>query len=383
MTATPSLASSLPLDFKLQDRYQIQTLLTQEGGFSNIYIAWDHQLSKHVIVKEIAPHDLVQHSGELNIELIDPSKAAVLARIIENSEREARVLQDLTQRGVTNISSYIADFYTHETHYIVMEWVQGQSLAAWNQTYLEKNEPFPVDFLEKVLIQTLNILTPIHAAGYYHCDIKPQNLIISDEGKVTLIDFGAVRSQEFQHDDNVAISPGFSPPEFYPSHRAQIGAWTDIYMIAAMVYNLITRKVPESAEIRIVRDRLTRLSAIPGLIDRYPDALLSSVSKALSVTAAERFADTETWLEFYSGMSAGRQLKRAHKMKAAVRKGGTISATDMARSKMRKNPQKRFNAHAAKAIRPRAQEGNDLTIVFIILAILGVGVAIFLLLQQS
>ncbi len=382
MNDSQATASALPLNYQLQDRFQIQSILTQEGGFSNIYIAWDLQASKHVVVKEIAPHDLVQHNEQYDIVLNDEGKAALFSRIIENSDREAAVLRELTAKGITGISSYITDFTLHNTHYIVMEWVKGRSLASWDYSYVLANETFPVPFLESVLSQLLKLLSRIHEAGYYHCDIKPQNIIVSDEGIVTLIDFGAVRSKDFQHDANVAITPGFSPPEFYPSHRAQIGPWTDLYMLGAMVYNTITRKIPESADIRIVRDRLLRLSAIPGLVDKYPDALLNSVSKALSVVAAERFADADAWLEFYEGVSKGRQIKRAHQKKVAVRPGAKLTAASLGggQGKHAKSPQR---AAAAAAMRKPRQEGNELTMVLIILGILGVGVAIFLLMQQS
>ncbi len=383
MTNTHATATSLPLDYLLQKRFQIQSILTQEGGFSNIYIAWDHQLMKHVVVKEIAPHNLVYHNGQHDIVLFDERKASLFSRIIENSDREATVLKDLTAKGIQGISSHIEDFYQHNTHYIVMEWVKGRSLASWDYSYVLAHESFPVVFLESVLKQVLKLLIPIHEAGYYHCDIKPQNIIISEQGHITLIDFGAVRSRVYQHDANVAISPGFSPPEFYPSHRAQIGPWTDLYMLAAMMYNIITRKVPESADVRVVRDRLVRLSAIPGLVDKYPDAILNSVSKALSVDAVDRFADGIAWLEFYEGFSSARQIKRAHQKKVAVRPGGKVTAASLGGggkgSSTGGSPQK---AAIAAAVRSKKQhEGNELTMVLIILAILAVGASLFLMMQ--
>ncbi len=340
---------------------------------------------KHVVVKEIAPHNLVYHNGQHDIVLFDEGKASLFSRIIENSDREAIVLKDLTAKGITGISSYIADFYQHNTHYIVMEWVKGRSLASWDHSYVLANEIFPVVFLESVLMQVLKTLKLIHDAGYFHCDIKPQNIIISDQGHITLIDFGAVRTREFQHDANVAITPGFSPPEFYPSHRSHIGPWTDIYMLAAMMYNIIARTIPESADLRIVRDRLVRLAAIPGLVDKYPDAMLNSVTKALSVVAADRFADAESWVEFYEGFNNARQIKRAHQKKVAVRPGGKLTAASLGSNNAKggKSPQiaAASAATAATSMRKKQNEGNELTMVLIILGILAVGASLFLMMQ--
>ncbi len=371
----------LELDFQLAGRYQIQQVLTAQGGFSLIYIAWDHQLGKHVIVKEVAPSGMVVRDAAHNIYAADESKSAVFARVIENSLAEAAVLRDLTERGLTGISSYIADFMEHQTHYIIMDLAEGRDLGAWNQSYREAKTALPVEFLTHVFEQLLVILQPIHEAGYFHCDIKPQNIHIDDAGKVTLIDFGAVRTEQRQHDDNVAISPGFSPPEFYPSHRAQIGPWTDIYMLGAMMYNLITRKVPEAADVRAVRDRNVRLAAIPGLLDRYPAPLLNSIDKAMSVEAKDRFADTETWQEFYKGLSEGRQVVRAQ---AGIKiKKGQIGADAMARSRRATGKPASIRTTRTRRHGASSEGGNGgiiALVTFLIIAL--IGVVVYIIQQQ-
>ncbi len=377
--------SYTPLDInqQLHGRYQIQQVLTHaQGGFSLIYIAWDHQLAKHVIVKEVAPSGMVIRDAAQNIHPLDEPKAAIFARVIENSLAETAVLRDLTQRGVTGITHYIDDFMAHQTHYIVMDLAPGHNLGDWDKSYRKEGATLPVDFLTQVFTQLLSILQPIHEAGYFHCDIKPQNIHIDDEGQVTLIDFGAVRTEQRQHDENVAISPGFSPPEFYPSHRAQIGAWTDIYMLGAMIYNLITGKVPEPADARAVRDRNVRLAAMPKLLDRYPAALLNSVDKAMSVEANDRFADTETWQEFYKGLSEGRQLQRAQ---AGIKmKKGQISANAMAKSRRATGKAPSIRTTRSRHARAAASEGgNGGMIALVTLLVLAlIGVVVFIIMQQ-
>ncbi len=312
MSELPTL-TSLPVGTVLNERFHLQEAFAA-GGFSLVYRAIDLTTAAVVIVKECAPSDLLYRDAALNLQLFDAEKANLYQYIINNTVEEANLLHTLTQQGVSGITSYVDSFYTHNSFYIVMGEAVGHDLHAWMQTFKAKGVPFPAEFLQKTLTSVLDILSQIHAAGYFHCDIKPANILINEEGKVTIIDFGAARSLQKQHDDTVAISPGFSPPEFYPGNRSKIGPWTDIYMLAAMVYSIITGKVPQPADERIVRDLHQKLVNMTELQGRYPDTLLASVSIALVVDAKERFQTADAWRDFYSRHGAKPKIKRANRL---------------------------------------------------------------------
>ncbi len=301
----------LPVGTVLNERFHLQKAFAA-GGFSLVYRAVDLSTAAVVIVKECAPSGMVYRDEAMDLYLTNPNSADMLARIVENTVEEANLLYELTQKGVTGITQYIDSFYAHNTFYVVMTEARGFDLHTWTETFNKKGAGFPPAFLQASLSSILEILGQIHAAGYYHCDIKPANILIDEEGVVTIIDFGAARSPKKQHDETVAISPGFSPPEFYPGNRSQIGPWTDIYMLGALVYNLITGKVPQPADERFVRDNHQKLVNQTELHKYYSEALLTSVSMALVVDAKKRFQTAEAWHLYYDQRNAGPKIVRSH-----------------------------------------------------------------------
>lgn len=309
-----STLTPLPVGTVLNERFHLQNAFAA-GGFSLVYRAIDLTTAEVVIVKECAPTGMVYRDEAMNLHLLEARDAETFQRIIDNTVEEANLLYLLTTQGVTGITRYIDSFSAHNTFYVAMSEAFGYDLHTWMETFRAKGAGFPPDFLEDSLTSILEILGKIHAAGYYHCDIKPANILIDENGVVTIIDFGAARSPQKQHDDTVAISPGFSPPEFYPGNRSQIGPWTDIYMLGALVYNLITGKVPPPADERIVRDLHRKLVDKTALHKYYSEALLTSVSMALVIDAKKRFQTTEAWHLFYDQRTAAPKIKRANEKK--------------------------------------------------------------------
>ncbi len=302
--------TALPPGTLLADRFEIEVLLNA-GGFSLIYRALDHETGRSIVLKECAPEGMVHRDETGQIIPASAEAADVMQRVEANARHEAQVLAMLTAAGVGNITSYIADFDAFGAHFIAMEKAPGYTLHQWAQGYRDMNTPFPAECLEGILTAVLSILGQVHACGIYHCDIKPSNILINEEGAITLIDFGAVRTAEQQHDGTEQVSPGFTPPEFYPSHRAQIGPWTDIYMLAALFYDIIAGHAPEPANERAVVDRTPRLSANPELHAIYRDSFLISIDKALSLDIHDRFASAELWQVAYSSMKAAPRLRRS------------------------------------------------------------------------
>ena len=307
-TTAPTLSALAP-ETLLNQRYKISHQIGL-GGFSCVYAAEDLSTQQSIVIKECLIEGLQYRSDDLALHALHESDEALIAQVKQNALEEAALLNLLTEQGVTNISTFIEAFEQNNSIYIAMTEAKGHDLLSWAESYRAEKIAFPADFLTSILSAVLQILEQVHRLGYFHCDIKPNNILIDDEGVVTLIDFGAARSVEKQHGVDVAISPGFSPPEFYPSHRAQIGAWTDIYMLAALIYNIITGKVPEAADLRAVRDRNVTLAAMPRLLTIYPSALLNSVDKAMSIQANDRFVSAEVWEQAYAIAAAGPQMIR-------------------------------------------------------------------------
>jgi len=370
MTTEPNIFSALPVGYSLDGRFTIDSVLAL-GGFSIIYRVFDSQTQEMLVLKECAPEGYVFRDSELCICPLNEHAADIYQKALENSIHEAQILMDLTQRGVQGITGFVTEFQAHQSHYIAMRQAVGNDLHAWANFYRESKTPFPLDFLLPILTQVLDILQNVHDAGYFHCDVKPANIIVDEHANVCLIDFGAVRTKKIQNTGTVAISPGFSPPEFYPGQIGQIGAWTDMYMLASLLYNIISNRVPDSADKRVIVDRNPRISVDKRLVKIYPSLLLSSIDKALSIEAKDRFYSATLWKEYYQNYANSSKVTRAKK----VAKAHSFNAQDlliagMSKKKHNKNLLRDAgHRSASKAGQPPAKSSSAMIwVVLLILA---------------
>ena len=111
------------------------------------------------------------------------------------------------------------------------EKINGKSL----QDYIENGENFSVRDTMKNLVA---IVRQIHKQGVVHCDIKPSNIILCEDGKVVLVDFGSACEKKGKRNKMAFVSRGFSAPELY--HDGKIDFKTDIYSIGAVLYYMLT-----------------------------------------------------------------------------------------------------------------------------------------------
>jgi serine/threonine protein kinase len=127
-----------------------------------------------------------------------------------------------------------------------MEYESGEPLKRW----LGLQKAFGQRELLALVHPVLDGLEAVHATGFLHRDIKPDNIYVRGDGSPVLLDFGAARRVSGNRDLTNIVSPGFAPFEQYHSHGNQ-GPWTDIYSLGAVMYWMATgRKPMESARPR-------------------------------------------------------------------------------------------------------------------------------------
>ena len=148
----------------------------------------------------------------------------------------------------------------------------------------------------------LEALSVVHSKNVIHRDIKPDNILITEEGRAKLIDFGAARYKHGEKSKSLTaiLTPGYAPPEQYYSSGDQ-GAWTDIYALAATMYFCITGETPPDSIERAFNDRLERPSALGIHIPGYAEA---AIIRALSVKEIDRF---ETTFDFMAAVLEGKR----------------------------------------------------------------------------
>lgn len=298
----------LPEGAVLHGNYQIMKVIGA-GGFGITYLAWDRAVGRHVVIKECLPVEYaVRGDNGYSVYAKSEETVGMFNGCIENAHQEAQAIFKFSHPGVVKIFDL---FHQHGTIYYVMEYLNGKTLHDFMATMREDGKVLDAAQLDGLLVNILEILENLHSQKIFHCDIKPGNIFVMPDGMPKLIDFGAVRSNELQHQGIVQITPGYTPPEFYPGRLRELGPWSDIYELGATFYELLTGRVPEPGDQRFVRDRMIKISTIDSLSARYPMALLSSIDKALEPDFRNRFSSARLWMNYLDNYQSGRQIKQS------------------------------------------------------------------------
>lgn len=199
------------------DRYEIVDKVGS-GGMSDVYKALDHKLNRFVAIKVLK----TEFSEDRNF--------------VSKFKVEAQSAAGLTHPNIVNVYDVGED---HNIHYIVMELIDGITL----KKYIEKKGPLPVKEAVSIAIQVSQGIEAAHNNHIIHRDIKPQNIMISREGKVKVTDFGIARAASTNTiNSNAMGSVHYISPE--QARGGYIDEKSDIYSLGITLYELITGKVP-------------------------------------------------------------------------------------------------------------------------------------------
>jgi len=301
----------LPLHTILGGKYMLGKVLG-EGGFGITYIAYDLNMNIVMAVKEYYPNGLVTRSTTESMTIRtyggEPGEYFKKGRerFVDEAKRLAR-FRDLP--GIVAVTDFLIE---NGTAYIVMEFVEGQTL----KSYLEQmGGRLPPEQVFDMMAPVFGSLAQIHENGIIHRDISPDNIMISPDGSVKLLDFGAAR--EF-HDLNKSLSVmlkhGYAPMEQYTS-KGQQGPFTDVYALSATIYMAITGMTPENAMDRLLEESLEPPSKLGIALPDYQEAALI---KGLAVRQADRFQSVS---ELYTALICEQEINAVSKQVSGSMKG--------------------------------------------------------------
>lgn len=257
-----------------------------KGGFGITYIAMDLPKEEIVAVKEFFPAELAIRDEESDAVLpASEDKALYFRTGLKSFCEEGRLLQLCAD--IPAIVSFREMLRENETAYLVMDYVQGISLRKYMKQH---REPFAEDQALELMRPIMEALSAMHRRGILHRDISPENLILGEDQRLTLIDFGAAREFSTDEEENLTIilKRGYAPEEQYHSGSRQ-GPWTDLYAACAVLYHMMTNILPQEAAARVESDQLTPLRRLPGFTFR--ESTCAALEKGLQVDPAERYAD--------------------------------------------------------------------------------------------
>ncbi len=273
----------------LNQRYIVGRVLGQ-GGFGITYVAYDRNLGSRVAVKEYMPGEMAARPDGKTVFPMAGNREEEFLYGRERFQEEARTLARFT--GQPNIAGATDYFDENGTSYFVMEYVEGISF----KTYIanQGGKVSPEEALD-VMIPVLRALTAVHAEGFIHRDVTPDNIYITKDGNVKLLDFGSARYSigDKSKSLDVILKVGYAPKEQY-TRRGRQGPYTDVYSCAACLYAAITGYLPPESLDRLEKDELVPPSQIGEKIPLY---LERAILKGLAVQPEDRFQTAAEFLE--------------------------------------------------------------------------------------
>lgn len=273
---------ALPIGYVLYDMYVLGRVLGQ-GGYGITYLAWDNILCTRVAVKEYFPE--VGAARDIHTCHVTANSAQKMAEYQsgkENFLKEARVLASFSKNP--NIVHIYSCFEENGTAYFAMDYISGISLQHYIR--MKGGKITWTDAYGK-LMPIIAALEDVHTQGIIHRDISPDNIYITNDGSVKLLDFGAARLQSLNqsHSLDVILKHGYAPFEQY-NRRGRQGPFTDVYALCACFYASVTGELPPDAPERVQQDCLRPFEAY-GVEMIY--AVTTVIYKGLSVYAEKRY----------------------------------------------------------------------------------------------
>lgn len=262
------------------------------GGFGNTYIGWDNLLFRRVAVKEFYPEQYCRREGQM-VRVSEERLAPRFERGLKQFLSEARNVAALHEaQGVVEITDF---FEENGTGYIVMEYLEGMDV----KTILKKSgNKKDYEWCRRVVLTVLYTLREVHKRGVLHRDIAPDNIFVTDEGIIKLIDFGAAKNASvLESSSDIMLKAGYAPIEQY-SRKHEQGTYTDIYAVAALFYRMLTGQKPIPANERKPGDAMISPSQMGVEI---PEEAELAIMVCLNLEPEFRLQSTDEFMEALDG----------------------------------------------------------------------------------
>ena len=251
----------------LGGRYELIEIIG-EGGMSTVYKARDRVLDR-IVAAKILRDEFSKDKG-----------------FVEKFKTEALSAASISHPNIVNIYDVGQE---NDVYYIVMEYVDGHTL----KDVIRKQAPLPVEQAVDIAIMVCDGIHHAHEKGIIHRDIKPHNILITEQGMVKVADFGiarAVSAGTITYGNNIVGSVHYFSPE--QARGEAINRTADIYSVGCVLYEMLTGKVPFNADspITVALRHIHDEPPSPRSINpEIPPALEAIVYKAMAKLPSQRF----------------------------------------------------------------------------------------------
>jgi eukaryotic-like serine/threonine-protein kinase len=267
------------------DQYQIIEKLGQ-GGMATVYKAYDTRLDRDVAIKVVRK------------ESIPPEQ---LKRILKRFEREAKALAKFLHPNIVPVHDY-GEY--QGAPYLVMAYLPGGTLKD------RIGSPLPVETVLNWIIPIASALSFAHQRGVIHRDVKPSNILTTEDGSLMLSDFGIAQILEESTTQLTATGMGVGTPEYMAPEQWQgkATAASDQYALGVVMYELLTGVKPFTADtplavaLKVMSEPLPRPSQ---LVPDIPEAVEKVLYKALARDPGDRYEDMAVFQGALAGLQSG------------------------------------------------------------------------------
>jgi eukaryotic-like serine/threonine-protein kinase len=210
-------------------KYEIQERLGR-GGMAEVYLAYHSNLDRYVAIKIL--HAFLAEDNEFRVRF----------------EKEARNIAKLSHAHIVRV--YDFDYAEdRDSYYMVMELIKGESLKERLQDISDANERLPVKEVLRIIREAASALAYAHSRGMIHRDVKPANLMIDEDNRIVLTDFGIAKMLDSKQ---LTVSGGMIGTPAYMSPEQGLGEAgnerSDIYSLGVIMYQLLVGQLPYDAE---------------------------------------------------------------------------------------------------------------------------------------
>ena len=271
------------------ERYEIIRKLGA-GGMAEVYLAHDRHLGRDVALKVLQ------------------SRFADDSQFVERFRREASSAAGLNHPNIVQIYDRGE---AEGTYYIAMEYLDGRSL----KEIIQQFAPLRVDHITSIASQILEALRFAHRRDVVHRDIKPQNMIVDDEGRVKVTDFGIARAgsaSSMTETGSILGTAHYLSPE--QAQGGHVEASSDLYSLGVVMYEMATGKLPFTADnpVAIAMQHVTDPPVVPSaLVPDMPHDLEQIILRALAKRPEHRYLTAASFLEDIHRLQRGEAVAPA------------------------------------------------------------------------
>ncbi len=254
---------------KISDRYQIIKSIG-EGGMANVYLAYDTILDRNVAVKILR--------GDLSND----------EKFVRRFQREALSASSLAHQNIVEVYDVGED---NGEYYIVMEYIEGKHL----KNLIKKRGKLTLSEAVDIMLQITDGMSVAHDSYIIHRDIKPQNIMILENGLVKITDFGiamAMNATQLTQTNSVMGSVHYLPPEQASGQGSTLQS--DIYSMGIVMYELISGELPFRGDnaVEIALKHLKEpIPDIREVVPNVPTSIVNVIKKATAKNPKNRYSD--------------------------------------------------------------------------------------------